>query len=216
MSNSWDDPITDLLVPVGSVIPWLPGYFTAAGNVGYTAVGVTLPGPWKECNGAALSAADSPILGGSGHYLPDVDDGRYLRGDTAANAGTPTAAASTGVLTSAEIPQHGHGVGTLATSATSHTHADNFSNGNEAAHTHAADTNTGVGNAAKFSRVGTTDSDNLSVGAGTSHTHAQNGTVTAEAAHTHAVSGSTGNYGTASPAAINPKYLNVRYIMRVR
>ena len=84
--------ILSYLPPVGVIIAWLPGYFTGAGNVGYAAVAISLPSKYKECDGTEYLNADSPIYNAAGRFLPDIDDRRYLAGNTPANAGTPTAA----------------------------------------------------------------------------------------------------------------------------
>ncbi len=74
-------------VPIGSVVAWLPGYFADGSNGTYTAVSISLPAWWKECDGSVLLDADSPIFNAAGRYLPNLTDNRFLMGDIAASAG---------------------------------------------------------------------------------------------------------------------------------
>jgi len=66
-------------VPVGVVIPWLPGYFNSTQSV-FTAVSISLEDNYKECDGTVLNDAGSPIYNGAGRYLPKIDDSRFLMG----------------------------------------------------------------------------------------------------------------------------------------
>jgi len=74
--------IANARIPIGSTIGWLPGYFTNGSNGGYTGVSISLTDNYKECNGAALNDADSPIYNGAGRYLPNITDDRFLMGNT--------------------------------------------------------------------------------------------------------------------------------------
>lgn len=68
-------------VPVGTIVPWLPGYHYGNWNGTYTPVSITLPDWWKECDGSLLNDADSPIYNGSSRYLPRLNDARFLIGE---------------------------------------------------------------------------------------------------------------------------------------
>jgi hypothetical protein len=74
-------------VPVGSIIAWLHGYFGDGSNGSYTSVSMELSDEWKECDGSALNDADSPIFNGAGRYLPNLTDDRFLMGDVSGSAG---------------------------------------------------------------------------------------------------------------------------------
>ena len=80
-------------VPVGTIVPWIGGYFGDGSNGSYThvlgssntvaAINSYLNDyGWYVCNGAALNDSDSPIFGGSGRYLPNLTDDRFIMGDT--------------------------------------------------------------------------------------------------------------------------------------
>ena len=120
-------------VPIGSILAWLPGYFTDGSNGGYTAVtSIELPGNWKECTGANINDSNSPIFNGAGRYIANLTDDRFLMGDVAGSAGgiggDNTISAHTHT-----VPAHYHGMGTGATlnitSSGSHTHVpDSYAN----------------------------------------------------------------------------------------
>ena len=89
------DDLTYGFVPVGSVLAYVPGYFTSGANAGFTvqmasantAAGVNAllnSKGFYVSNGAALNDALSGIFNGSGRYLPNLTDDRFLMGDTAA------------------------------------------------------------------------------------------------------------------------------------
>lgn len=113
--------------PVGSIIAYVPGYFTNGSNAGFTyrmvsantvaAVNALLnPSGWYVCNGAALNDADSGIFNGAGRYLPNLTDDRFFMGDTVAggiggaNSNNIAHTHTTGnhTLTVDEIPSHRH------------------------------------------------------------------------------------------------------------
>jgi hypothetical protein len=143
-------------VPVGVILPWVSGYFTAGTNTGFTPVLASAdtiaaantylnPFGYYVCDGSVLNITDSPIWNVAGRYLPNLTDSRFLMGATAigatANGGSNVMAdhkhANTN-LTVASESSHTHGVGTF-TNATeaAHTHGvGTFGNTAEAAHTH--------------------------------------------------------------------------------
>lgn len=122
------DDLTYGFVPVGAVLAYVPGYFTDGANAGFTpqlvsantiaAVNALLNSKgFYVCNGAALNDALSGIFNGSGRYLPNLTDDRFLMGDTVAggiggaNASDISHTHTTGdhALTESEIPSHRHG-----------------------------------------------------------------------------------------------------------
>jgi hypothetical protein len=77
-----------------------------------------------------------------------------------------------------------------------HTHTKSGSVSAEAAHTH---------------------SDTIAYGVGSSHNHTISGSSAAGASHNHTISGSTADGGFSNTAmSIEPQYLNVRYLIRVK
>ena len=143
-------------VPVGVIMPWVSGYFTAGSNTGFTPVLASAdtiaaanaylnPFGYYVCDGSAVNVAGSPIWNAAGRYLPNLTDSRFLMGATAigatANGGSNVMAdhkhANTNLSVVSES-SHTHGVGTF-TNATeaAHTHGvGTFGNTAEAAHTH--------------------------------------------------------------------------------
>jgi len=118
--------------PVGSIIAYVPGYFTNSSNAGFTyrmvsantiaAVNALLNSSgWYVCNGAALNDAGSGIFNGAGRYLPNLTDDRFFMGDTVAGgtggANTMAHTHTTGdhTLTIAEMPSHRHEYNAVAT-----------------------------------------------------------------------------------------------------
>jgi len=72
--------------PIGSIIAYLPGYFTSLGASYVTASpALTLPPEWKPCNGDPLADADSPIftVGAPTKYLPNLTNDIFLMGTAA-------------------------------------------------------------------------------------------------------------------------------------
>jgi len=128
-------------VPVGVVMPWVSGYFTAGTNTGHTPVLASAdtvaaanaylnPLGYYVCDGSAPNVTGSLVWNAEGRYLPNLTDSRFLMGSTAigavANGGSNVmsdhrhAHTNLGVVGEAA---HTHGVGT-------------FGNTAEAAHTH--------------------------------------------------------------------------------
>ena len=128
ITTSHDYKLAELaaaLCPVGSIVAYVPGYFTNGSNAGFThqmvsantvaAVNALLNSSgWYVCDGAALNDADSGIFNGVGRYLPNLTDDRFLMGDTVAGgiggANTMAHTHTTGdhTLTIAEMPKHRH------------------------------------------------------------------------------------------------------------
>jgi microcystin-dependent protein len=114
---------------------------------------------FQLCDGANLAVGHALGTGQSGK-VPNLSDGRYLRGSTV--SGT-VGGANTATIGSANLPTHTHAVGTLANAAeASHTHAvGTYANAAEAAHTHTKSGSVGAGSSH-------THADTISYGAGSS------------------------------------------------
>jgi hypothetical protein len=121
------------------IVAYLPGYFTAVNNVGYTAVSMTLADCWKVCDGSAPNDVNSPIWNLSTRRVPDLDDSRFLAGDTAGNRGLGHSTGSNTVSPDAHVvtfDSHTHSTPALSHSVTQpSTHA--FTNPTIPAHYHA-------------------------------------------------------------------------------
>lgn len=67
--------------PIGGIMA-VVGTFTATGNGGsYSETGIVIGAGWKLCDGTVISDAESPF---DGRFVPQLDDGRFLRGNTTA------------------------------------------------------------------------------------------------------------------------------------
>jgi len=87
----------DYGLPVGSILAWMPGHFTAANNGGSYAPLFSIsdvsnanawllanaPG-WRVADGTELNLPGTLIWNAAGHYLPNLTDERFLMGGTAA------------------------------------------------------------------------------------------------------------------------------------
>jgi hypothetical protein len=205
------------LCPVGSIVAYVPGYFTNGSNAGFThqmvsantvvAVNALLNSSgWYVCDGAALNDADSGIFNGAGRYLPNLTDDRFFMGDTVAggiggaNSNNIAHTHTTGnfTLTTSHIPSHSHTVTVNSGGAHTHTLPARMISG---------PTGEGVG--------ATTGGDPAArtTGSGGSHSHtASAGNTGSGNAHNH---GNTGSSGSTS-LENRPKYLSCFYIMRVK
>ena len=205
--------------PVGSIVAYVPGYFTNGSNGGFTyqmvsantvaAVNALLNSSgWYVCDGAALNDADSGIFNGASRYLPNLTDDRFLMGDTVAGG--------IGGANSNDI-SHVHSTGnfTLTTShIPSHSHTVTVNSGG--AHTHTFSSVTGAANPEgdiRPLRERALSPVSISVSSSGNHTHtASAGNTGSGNAHNH---GNTGSAGSSS-LENRPKYLSCFYIMRVK
>lgn len=104
-------------VPIGSIIAYLSGYFTATDNVGYNAISQTLSSNWQICDGSEITDTSSPFYSASPkHYLPRLNDNRFFMSYTAPLDGDILYGGNTGntytLINPSEIltnlPQHTH------------------------------------------------------------------------------------------------------------
>lgn len=204
--------------PVGTIMAWLPGYFTGVANAGYTNVLPTAnteaaantylnPIGWWVCDGSAVNDAASSIWNAAGRFLPDLNDDRFLQ------AGIDGAAGVSGGAN--VLADHLHSVsGSVGGADGTHTHGDN-------GHTHSYfDTTQGLsttngsnpGPAAGFSvaRSGTLNGNPILNGYASINSSGS--------AHGHGFSLSAGSGTNPSSGTLEnrPKYLKVFYIVRVK
>jgi hypothetical protein len=205
-------------VPVGSIMPWIGGYFTAGGNGGtYTnAIGNTIAAVntllnddgWHVCNGTAPNDAQSPIFNTSGKYLPDLTDNIFLQG-----IGTSVTGAG-GTGGSNVLTDHTH---SFSLTAAGQSHSGNSSSvSSSGAHAHFIYACTSGGGSNRRPDAIETCANTAqagSVSAEPDHIH------TVSISHTHSSSSVSGSVGTGSAASSTenrPQYLNVFYIIKIK
>ena len=103
-------------------------------------------------------------------------------------------------LTEDYIPEHSHSSGSLSTNSTG-SHSHSASTGSSGSHSHtytrySSQGNVAAGSGEPANRGGSTESTN------TTGSHSHSVSVSSAGSHSHTISGDTGNYGTASPTAI--------------
>ena len=134
-SSSWDAAAS---VPVGTILPWLGGYFTNGTNGGFTNVlansiaavnSLLLASGYRVCDGTSLNLTGSPIYTGLNRYLPNLTDARFLMGST---AGGTVGGANSITIASNNLPTHTH---TLSGTATAVSNSDTVAVG-ASGHTH--------------------------------------------------------------------------------
>ena len=165
--------------------------------------GSTAPSGWLICNGQAVSrityAALYAVIGttygaGDGSTTFNVPNlvNRTVRGS---NSLGKTGGADTVTLTTAQMPAHTHGVGTLATN-------------NTGAHTHTTSMDVYYYNV--------TSGMGIAPGAYSSSFGYATGTTTSSSAgeHTHTISGSTASVGSGSAVTITNPYVMLHYIIK--
>jgi hypothetical protein len=206
--------------PVGSIIAWTGGYFTSGSNGTYTrtlgatndasGVNAYIGDSWRVCNGAAFNDAASPIFNGTGRYLPNITDSRFLMGSTAAGG---VGGSNTNSHTHA-VPAHYHGKGTLAIgSSGSHAHDIKTSDGQfPGATAYDSAFNYAGGNVHGLLKIGGMDmwADYAS------HTH-DNSAFSGVVGNGAGSNGDAAfNTGAASDTENRPAYLSIFYIIRVK
>jgi microcystin-dependent protein len=196
-------------IPLGSIIPVVDAY----SNVSVPASGDVDSKGFQYCDGAVLSGESLLGTGLSGN-TPNLTDGRFLRGSTVSGTIGGNSSISLSVN---NIPAHTHTM--------NHGHADTFSIANDThnhgitdpGHNHdyltpVTTNNTQGGSNTRFTaRVSastSTDTTGITINNDT-HNHAINGSVTD-------FSGSTGSTGSGTAFSIEPQYLNVKYLIRVK
>jgi len=129
------DMVEPMIPPVGSITPYLPGYFTSGANANFTEVSLTLEDNYKICDGSVLNDSDSPIFNGGGRYLPNLTEDRFLMGDSSYGV---VGGYSTITLSTSNLPTHNHTYsGTTGNENANHTHGISFNTGTtNISHTH--------------------------------------------------------------------------------
>jgi microcystin-dependent protein len=180
-----------------------PGFFTDGSNGGFTtglsantiaAANTELYPTWRVCDGSYLNDSSSMYFNGSGRYVPNLTDDRFIMGDTACgNIG--------GTSTMAHIHSMSHDHGSFSTYSTT------ISTSQMPSHSHNTRTNaTGVDPSGTKNVLGTdTDGyDTATTGGGGSHNHTLN------PPYLSAVTGSS------TITENRPRFLSTFYIIKVR
>lgn len=223
--------------PLGSIIAVDDRFGTIPAS------GTISPDGYAVCNGQAVAGLVGNDLVGAPANLPDLTDGRFLRG--AATAGG-TGGANSRTLSTANIPSHTHGAGNFATSinisgsAPSLTGTTTFA---AAGHTHSsgsigADINLSGGRihsrhvgpsftSTEF-RDGLTNGTSSTTGHGVSvGTHGNTGGNSSNASvgitggsysrtGSNSVTGTSGSAGSGTAFDNQPQYLDCVYLMKVK
>ncbi len=122
LSNKKRSISIDTIIPIGSIVAWMPGYFTTSENGGFTlalgssndAEGANAylnPLGWYVCDGALFNDPDSPIFNDTGRCLPKLTDDRFLMGDSGGGisaGGSNTMTHTHDVTTSDHTHGHDH------------------------------------------------------------------------------------------------------------
>ena len=171
------------VAPIGSIVAYLPGYYTAAGNIGFTLFGpgsntvaginAYIPDNWRVCDGAAPNDAESPVFNSASRFLPDITDNRFIRGVSA--SGT-TGGANNISLNIPQLPSHNHSI-LVAADNTPHNHTGS-TGVSGAAHTH-----TGLAAVVDAPHV---HSGTTAVAAAT-HSHPSSSVPVSNAPHSHGI-----------------------------
>ena len=160
--------------------------------------GSSAPNGWLICNGQAVSrttyAALFAVIGttyGAGNgsttfNIPNLVN-KTVRGS---NSLGKTGGSDTVILTTAQMPAHSHGVGSLATN-------------NTGAHTHTVGTGTRyAGGSSGNYPSATYNTSDVTVN------------TNSNGAHSHTISGSTGSVGSGSAVSITNPYVMLHYIIK--
>jgi hypothetical protein len=224
----------ECLTPVGSIVSYLPGYFTNGANGGYAGLGLTLSGRWKVCDGSACNDTESPIFNGNGRYLPNLTDNRFLMGSNTPGGigGQNSYTISTGNLPPhTHVITHDHGdhthTGTTGTVSSNHQHFLDITSSTNGSHQHDIIMSSGHSGSFAVAIGGDSTQQSGRVVASGNHNHATSGwTGGFSADHTHdfttkstgiSYTGSSENGGFANSAIENrPLYLSCKYIIRIK
>lgn len=219
----------DIGSPIGVILAWHPRLFSGAGNVGVDSSDRTsLPDNYRLCDGSDITSTGSPLVNGGFNRLPELTDNRFLMGGInntllgdnfvyggANHAGPPLTNGNNGnnsiSISTNFLPPHTHGPGTLDLTGGFTTGSTNL------AHTHSVTLearNAETGNVGNY------------LGTAPFGFPAVYGTSWSLGLHSHTLSvgsgglsfsGATDNGGFFNKAlSVLPKYLTVKFIMRIK
>ena len=208
------------LIPIGSILAWTGGYFTAAGNGGtYTNVlGNTIaaansylePRGFRVCNGDSIDNSNSPIFNGANKFLPDLTDNRFLHGSTTVGS---IGGQNSVTLTTLNLPSHTH---TINHDHGPHSHTIDHDHGAVAtgAHTHTITKVVGPTGSTLAPSNSTGQSGSQTTSSTTPSIDIPNFTGSSGGANI-SFSGSSGSSGSGVAYENRPNYLSIFYIIRI-
>lgn len=198
------------LTPIGSIIAWHPIGFSSPGNIGIIDLSgsINMPRGFVEASGNLLEDTDSPF---NGYYLPDLTGNVFLMGSNTGGAGPAILncnnSNNTITIASNFLPPHIHEIGSLNVPGVS---------------------TSGIGDHNHQALYPVMNPKNL-IGGGWTFIKADDPydvfpSTDAAGSHSHLISispgefqGTTGNGGFANDAiSILPKYLSVKYIIKIK
>lgn len=178
-------------IPRGAIIMWSGGIDD-------------IPTGWALCDGT--------------NGTPDLRD-RFIVGAGGEYAVGDTGGAKEVSLTTAQLPSHSHGSGTLSTSsAGSHSHGSGTLTTNttgEHRHDNYAKIVHIVEGGLPTSVFGPTRSSALATASAGSHSHTISGSTASAGSHSHSISGSTSSVGSGQAHENRPPYFALAYIMKL-
>jgi len=197
---------------VGQISAFVGGYFTNGANGGFTSVlGNTAsnintllnPDGFYVCDGSALNLPDSPIFNGSGRYLPNLSDSRFIQGSLSAGG-----SGGSSTMSHTHTIYHTHGM-----SHTHNTRSLTLSVAHLAYHRHGI---TYYGGGAGTGLLGGRNSGAVGVYsgyAGSNSAHNHGATYSSSISSTGGSSASSS--GGATVTENRPKFLSAVYVMKV-
>jgi hypothetical protein len=222
LSDKLHRPI-EIGIPIGTILAFHPRLFSASGNSGVDPADQTTLGTnYRLCDGSDITSTGSPLINGAYSYLPDLTDNRFLMGGIntpflgdnfvyggSNHSGPPTSNDNNGdnsiTVGNDSLPPHIHNAGTFSVSGSGSTSSDG-------SHSH--------GFTAAFENGQNADNG----GSGVSSALNSGSSTSPAGIHSHTISFSggsvTGDTGDGAflnnPISIIPKYLLVKYIMRIK
>lgn len=222
LRNVFQEPeVLDKGSPRGLISAWSGGYFTDSNNGGFVNIlGNSIananiylnPLGWWVCDGSEVNEPKSPIFNGSGRYLPNLTDDRFLMGGT-----------SNGAIGGANtMLDHVHTHTISAVQATHRHYHDNASatTSSSGAHVHRVPTHNAGGSLWGAWGGGNANTTNyaLDTNSAGAHTHILDIPAMYSDYQTPeiTISGAVGTGSSAATTENRPKYLSCLYIIKVK
>jgi microcystin-dependent protein len=207
---------SNAVVPVGTIMAYLPGYFTASNNTGFTSGFASTiaminskinPMGYKVCDGSSYANSESPnefFPNGVTRYLPNLTGERFLQGSNTF-ASSREGGSNSKILSLNELPQHNHYFWHKHTGNTSYL----------GAHSHSIDSSGDDG--WNYGRLTETDRSRrrTSTSTNSAGNHSHSVEVGGPLNSVFVSDPYTQNSGLSQSWDLRPQYLHVFYIMKV-